>query len=378
MPASLRSRILALHRLGLPVALHRLGLPVAPHRSRNYCGRNPTKGSCRPRRRGRRSGDHQPQQQFRCRRSCGRSGDLLPLQHLAAGSTVAGAPPRGAAGFEEGGGGPETANPSSRFAARDRGGGQETYSHCSTCPAGSTVAGTPPRGAAGHEEGGGGPETANPSSRFAARDRGGGQETYSHCSTCPAGSTVAGTPPRGAAGHEEGGGGPETANPSSRFAARDRGGGQETYSHCSTCPAGSTVAGTPPRGAAGHEEGGGGPETANPSSRFAARDRGGGQETYSHCSTCPAGSTVAGAPQKGAASYEEGGRSGDHPQAAFPLPGLPWLKESVWELSARLLTSWPVATWLLATLPSMNPLKSLFLAQDFERDFWDFKGGGGH
>ncbi|MGH0115282.1 UNVERIFIED_CONTAM: hypothetical protein FKN15_006710 [Acipenser sinensis] len=53
------------------------------------------------------------------------------------------------------------------------------------------------------------------------------------------GSTVAGAPERGAAGHEEGGGGLETSNPSSSFAA------------------GVTVAGAPPRGAAGYEEGGG-------------------------------------------------------------------------------------------------------------------------
>ncbi|MGH0120778.1 UNVERIFIED_CONTAM: hypothetical protein FKN15_027144 [Acipenser sinensis] len=71
--------------------------------------------------------------------------------------------------------------------------------------------------------------------------------------------------------------------------------------------AGSTVAGTPPRGAAGHEEGGGGLETTNPSSSFAAGDRGGSQETCSHSSTCAAESSVAGAPQGGAAGYEEGG-----------------------------------------------------------------------
>ncbi|MGH0114823.1 UNVERIFIED_CONTAM: hypothetical protein FKN15_055550 [Acipenser sinensis] len=67
---------------GAACCSHCLGLPVALHRSRKYCGRNPNKGSCQPQRRGRRSGDHQPQQQFRCRRSWGRSGDLLPLQHF--------------------------------------------------------------------------------------------------------------------------------------------------------------------------------------------------------------------------------------------------------------------------------------------------------
>ncbi|MGH0146695.1 UNVERIFIED_CONTAM: hypothetical protein FKN15_026291 [Acipenser sinensis] len=132
-----------------------------------------------------------------------------------------------------------------------------------------------------------------------------------------AGCTVAGTPPRGAAGHEKGRGGLETTNPSSSFTAGDHGGGQETCSHCSTFVAGRTVAGAPPRGVAGFEEGGGGPETTNPSSSFAAKDRGGGQETCSHCSTCAAGSTVAGASQKGAASYEEGGRSGDHPSSSL-------------------------------------------------------------
>ncbi|MGH0149881.1 UNVERIFIED_CONTAM: hypothetical protein FKN15_016278 [Acipenser sinensis] len=63
--------------------------------------------------------------------------------------------------------------------------------------------------------------------------------------------------------------------------------------------------------------------------------------------------------------------------AAFPLPGLPRLKESVWELSARLLTAWPVAAWLLATLPPVGPLKPPFPARDFVLDFWAFKGGGG-
>ncbi|MGH0139050.1 UNVERIFIED_CONTAM: hypothetical protein FKN15_070977 [Acipenser sinensis] len=74
-----------------------------------------------------------------------------------------------------------------------------------------------------------------------------------------AGSTVARTPPRGAAGHEEGGGGQETCSHCSSFAARDRGGGQETCPHCSS---------------------------------FAAGDRGGGPETCSHCSFFAAGSTV--------------------------------------------------------------------------------------
>ncbi|MGH0141355.1 UNVERIFIED_CONTAM: hypothetical protein FKN15_073660 [Acipenser sinensis] len=136
------------------------------------------------------------------------------------------------------------------------------------------------------------------------------------------GSTVAGTPPRGAAGHEEGGGGLETTNPSSSFAAGDRGGGQETCSHCSTFAAVSIVAGAPPRGAAGFEEVGGGPETTNPSSSFAARDRGRGQESCSHCSTCAAGDTVAGAPEEGAAGYEEGGRSGDHPPSSLSTAGV--------------------------------------------------------
>ena len=52
------------------------------------------------------------------------------------------------------------------------------------------------------------------------------------------------------------------------------------------------MAGAPERGAAGHEEGGGGLETTFPSSSFAA------------------GVLVAGAPQEGAAGYEEGGGRG--------------------------------------------------------------------
>ncbi|MGH0122373.1 UNVERIFIED_CONTAM: hypothetical protein FKN15_007973 [Acipenser sinensis] len=74
-------------------------------------------------------------------------------------------------------------------------------------------------------------------------------------------------------------------------------------------------------------------------------------------------------------ALKKGGGQETTPQAAFPLPGLPQLKESAWELSAVTLTALLVAAWLLATLPPVNPLKSLFLAQDFERDFWDFKGG---
>ncbi|MGH0152937.1 UNVERIFIED_CONTAM: hypothetical protein FKN15_023899 [Acipenser sinensis] len=81
--------------------------------------------------------------------------------------------------------------------------------------------------------------------------------------------------------------------------------------------AGSTVVGAPPRGSAGHEEGGGGLETTNPSSSFAAGDCGGGQETCAHCSTFAAGRTVAGAPPRGAADFEEGGRSGDHPPSSL-------------------------------------------------------------
>ncbi|MGH0120198.1 UNVERIFIED_CONTAM: hypothetical protein FKN15_006359 [Acipenser sinensis] len=85
--------------------------------------------------------------------------------------------------------------------------------------------------------------------------------------------------------------------PSSRcFAAsasttsRSRGAGAASASRTSTRR--STVAGAPERGAAGHEEGGGGLETTNPSISFAA------------------GVTVAGAPQRGAAGYEEGGGRG--------------------------------------------------------------------
>ncbi|MGH0145357.1 UNVERIFIED_CONTAM: hypothetical protein FKN15_010963 [Acipenser sinensis] len=58
------------------------------------------------------------------------------------------------------------------------------------------------------------------------------------------------------------------------------------------CELWRTVAGAPERGAAGHEEGGRGLETTFPSSSFAA------------------GVPVAGAPQRGAAGYEEGGGRG--------------------------------------------------------------------
>ncbi|MGH0127770.1 UNVERIFIED_CONTAM: hypothetical protein FKN15_044572 [Acipenser sinensis] len=179
-------------------------------------------------------------------------------------------------------------------AARSRGAGAASAARTSTT--GRTVAGAPKRGAAGHEEGGGGLETTFPSSSFAAgvlvasalqegatgyEESGGGPETCSHCSSFAAGSTVAeapqegaaGSPERGAAGHEEGGRGLETTFPSSSFAA------------------GVPVAGAPQRGAAGYEEGGGRGTTC-PRSFFAA------------------GVTVAGAPQRGAAGYEEGGGRG--------------------------------------------------------------------
>ncbi|MGH0131738.1 UNVERIFIED_CONTAM: hypothetical protein FKN15_047857 [Acipenser sinensis] len=64
------------------------------------------------------------------------------------------------------------------------------------------------------------------------------------------------------------------------------------------------------------------------------------------------------------------------PPAAYPLPVVQ-REEELATLSACLLTALPVAAWLLATLPPMNPLKSLFLARDLKRDFGDFKGGGG-
>ncbi|MGH0161432.1 UNVERIFIED_CONTAM: hypothetical protein FKN15_041048 [Acipenser sinensis] len=70
------------HRPGLPGAPHRPGLPGAQHRSRKYSCWNPTKGSCQPRRKVRRSGDHQPQQQFRCRRSWGKSTAALLLPEV--------------------------------------------------------------------------------------------------------------------------------------------------------------------------------------------------------------------------------------------------------------------------------------------------------
>ncbi|MGH0140005.1 UNVERIFIED_CONTAM: hypothetical protein FKN15_021685 [Acipenser sinensis] len=95
--------------------------------------------------------------------------DCLPLPPPPAeGRTVAGAPERGATGYEERGSGPETCSHCSSFAAGDRGGGQETCSHRSTFAAGSTVAAAPPWGAAGYEEGGG-QGTTCPRSFSAAR-----------------------------------------------------------------------------------------------------------------------------------------------------------------------------------------------------------------
>ncbi|MGH0136175.1 UNVERIFIED_CONTAM: hypothetical protein FKN15_059734, partial [Acipenser sinensis] len=89
------------------------------------------------------------------------------------------------------------------------------------------------------------------------------------------------------------------------------------------------------------------------------------------CQPCvAAGSTVAGSPPRGAAGHEEGGEVWRPPtSAAFPLPGVQ-RDEKLALLSARLLTALPVAAGQLVTLPTMNPLKSLFLARDFERDFW--------
>ncbi|MGH0145420.1 UNVERIFIED_CONTAM: hypothetical protein FKN15_040350 [Acipenser sinensis] len=79
---------------------------------------------------------------------------------------------------------------------------------------------SPGKGAAGHEE------------------RGGGQETSSPSRISVAGNTVVRAPRRGNAGHEEGGGGQETSSPRSSFAAGD------------------SVVGAPRRVNAGHEEGG--------------------------------------------------------------------------------------------------------------------------
>ncbi|MGH0185120.1 UNVERIFIED_CONTAM: hypothetical protein FKN15_016967 [Acipenser sinensis] len=83
-----------------------------------------------------------------------------------------------------------------------------------------------------------------------ARSRGAGAVSASRTSTTW--STVAGAPEKGAAGHEEGGGGLETTNPSSSFAA------------------GVTVAGAPQRGATSYKERGRGQETSIPCSNFAA------------------------------------------------------------------------------------------------------------
>ncbi|MGH0137860.1 UNVERIFIED_CONTAM: hypothetical protein FKN15_067978 [Acipenser sinensis] len=83
---------------------------------REYGGRSPKKGSCRPRRKGRRSGDHQPQQQFAAGAHGGGQETCSHRSTFAVGSTVAAAPPWGAAGYEEGGGRGTTC-PRSFFAA---------------------------------------------------------------------------------------------------------------------------------------------------------------------------------------------------------------------------------------------------------------------
>ncbi|MGH0123660.1 UNVERIFIED_CONTAM: hypothetical protein FKN15_006615 [Acipenser sinensis] len=136
-----------------------LCFPYLHHRE--YGGRRPTKGSYRLRRKGERSRDLLPLQQFRCRKSWGRSGDCSHCSFFAAGVVVAGVPQEGATGYKEGGGGLETTNPSSSFAA------------------GVTVAGAPQRGAAGYKEGGGRGTTC-PRSFFAA---GLDQHAVSHATT---------------------------------------------------------------------------------------------------------------------------------------------------------------------------------------------------
>ncbi|MGH0122698.1 UNVERIFIED_CONTAM: hypothetical protein FKN15_063555 [Acipenser sinensis] len=87
--------------------------------------------------------------------------------------------------------------------------------------------------------------------------------------------------------------------------------------------------------------------------------------------------------------------------AAYPLPGLPRQEKPDWEplmapLSARRLTTFllsagkllalppeaeewqvcatPLSALLLTALQPVDPLKLLFLAQDYYRDFWAFKG----
>ncbi|MGH0128764.1 UNVERIFIED_CONTAM: hypothetical protein FKN15_041106 [Acipenser sinensis] len=81
-----------------------------------------------------------------------------------------------------------------------------------------------------------------------------------------------------------------------------------------------------------------------------------------------AGSTVAGAPQKGVAGYEEGGRSGDHPPSSLSAARTT-LAEGV-SLGA---VGTSADRWLLATLPPVGPLKPPVLTQDFVLDFWAFK-----
>ncbi|MGH0126475.1 UNVERIFIED_CONTAM: hypothetical protein FKN15_028322 [Acipenser sinensis] len=108
----------------------------------------------------------------------------------------------------------------------------------------------PPGTSTARSRGRGAASASAASASATARSRGAGAASAARTSTT--GRTVAGAPERGAAGHEEGGGGLETTFPSSSFAA------------------GVLVAGAPQEGATGYEERGRGPETCSHCSSFAA------------------------------------------------------------------------------------------------------------
>ncbi|MGH0161625.1 UNVERIFIED_CONTAM: hypothetical protein FKN15_057070 [Acipenser sinensis] len=102
-----------------------------------------------------------------------------------------------------------------------------------------------------------------------------------------------------------------------------------------TLAAGDTVTGALEEGAAGYEEGGRSGDHP-PSTLSAAKTTpaGGARlETTFPSSTLAAGDTVAGTPEEGAASYEEGGRSGDRPPSSCSAAGI---------ASRRVWSSWPL------------------------------------
>ncbi|MGH0124873.1 UNVERIFIED_CONTAM: hypothetical protein FKN15_017163 [Acipenser sinensis] len=120
--------------------------------------------------------------------------------------------------------------------------------------------------------------------------------------------------------------------------------------------AGSTVAGTPPRGLASHEEGG--REVRRPPTPAAVLLPKIVGEVRRPAPTAALSLPEVLWPEldkRELPATKKGGGQETTPQAAFPLPGIPQLKESAWELSAVTMTALPVAAWLLATLPPMNP-----------------------